>query len=104
MELKISTPKTFSFRRTVASHGWYGLLPFSLDSNKWELTRVIDVGAKPPVTISLTGRKTYVRLSTSRPLTKAEAAIVLRDTRHVLRLDDDLQCFYLATANDPDFA
>ena len=52
MELKISTPKTFSFRRTVASHGWYGLLPFSLDSKKWELTRVIDVGPKPPVTIA----------------------------------------------------
>jgi 3-methyladenine DNA glycosylase/8-oxoguanine DNA glycosylase len=104
MELKISTPKTFSFRRTVASHGWYGLLPFALDSKKWELTRVIDVGAKPPVTIVMTGRKTHVRLSTSRPLTKAEAAIILRDARHILRLDDDLQHFYQATANDPDFA
>jgi N-glycosylase/DNA lyase len=104
MELKISTPKTFSFRRTVASHGWYGLLPFSLDSKKWELTRVVDVGAKPPVTIAMTGRKSHVRLTTSRPLTKAEAAIVLRDARHILRLDDDLQRFYLATKNDPDFS
>ena len=104
MELKISTPKTFSFRRTVASHGWYGLLPFSLDSTKWELTRVIDVGAKPPVTIAMTGRKSHVRLTTSRPLTKAEATVVLRDARHILRLDDDLQSFYLATGNDPDFA
>ena len=104
MELKISTPKTFSFRRTVASHGWYGLLPFSLDSRKWELTRVIDVGAKPPVTITMTGRKSHVRLNTSRPLTKAESTIVLRDARHILRLDDDLQSFYLATGNDPDFA
>ena len=104
MELKISTPKTFSFRRTVASHGWYGLLPFSLDSKKWELTRVIDVGPKPPVTIAMTGRKSHVRLTTSRPLTKAEATIVLRDARHILRLDDDLQSFYLATGNDPDFA
>ena len=104
MELKISTPKTFSFRRTVASHGWYGLLPFSLDSKKWELTRVIDVGPKPPVTIAMTGRKSHVRLTTSRPLTKAEAEVVLRDARHILRLDDDLQSFYLATGNDPDFA
>jgi N-glycosylase/DNA lyase len=43
-------------------------------------------------------------LTTSRPLTKAEAAIVLRDARHILRLDDDLQRFYLATKNDPDFS
>ena len=104
MELKISTPKNFSFRRTVASHGWYGLLPFTLDSKKWELTRVIDVGAKSPVTIFMTGRKNHVQVTTSRPLTKAESAIVLRDARHILRLDDDLDKFYLATENDPDFA
>jgi hypothetical protein len=48
MELKIPTPRNFSFRRTVASHGWYELLPFALDTEKWELTRVIDLGEKPP--------------------------------------------------------
>jgi 3-methyladenine DNA glycosylase/8-oxoguanine DNA glycosylase len=104
MELKIPTPKTFSFRRTVASHGWYGLLPFTLDSKKWELSRVIDVGEKPPVTISMTAQKRHIRIGTSRPLTKAESIIVLRDARHILRLDDDLGSFYLATASDPDFA
>src|SRR4030095_16492341 len=104
MELKIPTPKTFSFRRTVASHGWYGLLPFSLDSKKWELSRVIDVGEKPPVTISMTGQKRHIRISTSRRLTNAESTIVLRDARHILRLDDDLRSFYLATGSEPDFA
>ncbi len=104
MELKIPTPKNFSFRRTVASHGWYQLPPFALDTGKWELTRVIDVGRKPPVTIFLTARKTHVRVNTSRPLSKSEVAIVLRDARHILRLDDDLGAFYLVTDNDPDFA
>ena len=85
MELKIPAPRNFSFRRTVASHGWYQLPPFALDTGKWELSRVIDVGQKPPVTISLTERKTHVRVNTSRPLTKPETAIVLRDARHVLR-------------------
>lgn len=104
MELKIPTPKNFSFHRTVASHGWYGLLPFSLDSKKWELTRVIDVSAKPPVTIFMTGLKNHVRLTTSRPLTKAETTIVLRDARHILRLDDDLDNFYQTTGSDPEFS
>ena len=104
MELKIPTPKHFSFRRTVASHGWYQLPPFGLDTEKWELFRVIDVGQKPPVTIVLTGRKTHVRINTSRPLTKSEVAIVLRDARHILRLDDDLGPFYVATDTDPEFA
>ena len=104
MDLKIPIPRNFSFRRTVASHGWYQLPPFALDTAKWELSRVIDVGQKPPVTIFLTEHKTHVRVNASRPVTKSEAAIVLRDARHILRLDDDLGAFYLATGNDPEFS
>ena len=101
MDLKIPTPANFSYRRTVASHGWYQLPPFGLE--KWELSRVIDVGKKPPVTIFLTERKNHVRVRPGRPLNKSEAAIVLRDARHLLRLDDDLKPFYDATAEDPEF-
>ncbi len=104
MELKISTPSNFSFRRTVASHGWYQLPPFALDTEKWELSRVIDVGQKAPATVFLNKRKNYVRVTTSRTLTKTESAKVLRDARHVLRLDDDLQDFYSITSNDPEFS
>ena len=104
MDLKIPTPRTFSFRRTVASHGWYQLPPFALDTKTWQLTRVIDLGAKPPVTVSMLGRKHYVRVSATRPLTKSDGAIVLRDARHILRLDDDLREFYLTTDGDPEFA
>jgi 3-methyladenine DNA glycosylase/8-oxoguanine DNA glycosylase len=104
MELTISTPRNFNFKRTIVSHGWYNLLPFVLDDDKYKLTRVIDLGAKPPTTIVMSGRKGHVRISTSRPLGKADAAKVTRDARHILRLDDDLQPFYLATAGDPEFA
>jgi len=103
MELKIPTPRSFSFRRTVASHGWYNLLPFSLNTDRWELTRVIDF-SKAPATIFLTGRKNHVVVKTSRPLNKTESAIALRDARHILRLDDDLKLFYLATGTDPEFS
>ena len=104
MELRLPTPPNFSFKRTVASHGWYQLLPFALDTETWELTRVIDVGKRPPATIFLRPRKNYVRIATSRPLNKTETAIALRDARHILRLDDDLAPFYLATESDPEFA
>ena len=104
MELRIPTPRTFSFKRTIISHGWYGLLPFVLDDAKYELTRVIDLGSKPPVTIVMSGRKSHVRINTSRALGKTDAAKVTRDARHILRLDDDLQPFYLATGTDPEFA
>ena len=102
MDLKIPTPSNFNFRRTVASHGWYQLPPFGLE--KWELSRVIDVGQKPPVTIFLAERKNHIRVNTSRTLAKSEEAVVRRDARHILRLDDDLGPFYLTTSNDPEFS
>lgn len=104
MDIKISTPSNFNFKRTIISHGWYGLLPFSLDRDNWTLTRVIDLADKPPVTITLVGRKAHVRVVPSRSLTKNETATVLRDARHILRLDDDLQQFYVTTGADPEFA
>jgi len=104
MEIRIDTPKNFNFKRTIISHGWYGLLPFSLNSESWELTRVIDVGPKPPVTIVMSGATKHVAIKTSRTLSKTEAARVTRDARHILRLDDDLQPFYLATGTEPEFA
>jgi len=104
MDLKIPTPRNFSFRRTVASHGWYQLPPFALDTEKWQLTRVIDLGAKPPATVFVTERKNHVRVTTSGTLTKADITIVLRDVRHILRLDDDLRDFYMTTDGHPEFA
>jgi 3-methyladenine DNA glycosylase/8-oxoguanine DNA glycosylase len=103
MELKIPTPRNFSFRRTVASHGWYQLQPFALDTKKWQLTRVIDLGSQSPVTVVMTGLKSYIRVTPTRSLGKLEATTVLRDCRHILRLDDDLRDFYVATSNDPEF-
>ena len=103
MLIKIPTPRNFSFKRTIVSHGWYGLLPFTLDSKNWTLTRVIDLEPKAPVTIIMSGRKGHVAVTASRSLTAAQTAKVTRDARHILRLDDDLQPFYLATGTDPDF-
>ena len=104
MELKIPTPPNFNFRRTIVSHGWYNLLPFSLDAEKYELTRVIDLDPRPPVTIVMSGRKGHVRINASRSLGKSDVAKVTRDARHVLRLDDDLQPFYVAIEEDPEFS
>jgi N-glycosylase/DNA lyase len=104
MDIKIPTPQNFSFRRTVASHGWYQLPPFGLDTDKWELSRVIDAGEAQPVTIFLTEGKNLVRVRTTRPAIRTIPTIVRRDARHILRLDDDLEDFYLAMGRDPEFS
>src|SRR5438445_1601645 len=103
MEIKIPVPSTFSFRRTVISHGWCELLPFAVDREKWRLTRVIDLVERAPVTVTMNATKRSVRLITSRVLGKRETSEVVSATRHILRLDDDLDHFYRATNADVEF-
>ena len=104
MEITLPTPRHFSFQRTAISHGWCELLPFAFDQAKWELTRVMDLGEKPPVTVIMRSGKNHVSITPSRRLNKTDTARLLRDARHILRLDDDLSTFYEATGAVPEFA
>jgi 3-methyladenine DNA glycosylase/8-oxoguanine DNA glycosylase len=102
-EISIPTPSDFSFRRTIISHGWCELWPFSIDRDKWELRRVIDLGSRPPVSVSMSAQKRTVKVTAPRKLTKSDLAQVVRDVRHILRLDDDLDAFYAAMTADREF-
>jgi len=104
MLLTIKTPPDFNFHRTVLSHGWCALLPFELDRTKWILTRVLETGRGKPVTVNISTTRRGLSVSTSRPVTETAAAKIVRDVRHMMRLDDDLGPFYLRMNGDPDFS
>ena len=104
MILTIPTPSTFNFKRTVISHGWCELLPFAIDRERWILCRTLDLGARPPVTVTLSAAKRSVQITTSRTIGKQATAAVLNQVRHILRLDDDLKPFYQTMKEDPEFA
>jgi 3-methyladenine DNA glycosylase/8-oxoguanine DNA glycosylase len=104
MELAIATPPDFSFKRTVISHGWYELLPFGLDREKWILRRVLDLKSEKPVTIAIAAQNRQLRINTSRRLSQRASKQVVSDVRHMLRLDDDMAGFYLLMAEESDFA
>jgi 3-methyladenine DNA glycosylase/8-oxoguanine DNA glycosylase len=104
MEITIPTPPGFNFRRTVLSHGWCALLPFEFDKTAWILVRVVDVGEPAPVTVKISAKKKGLSISTSRRLKKKASEKVVRDVRHMFRLDEDLREFYRATSTEPDFA
>jgi 3-methyladenine DNA glycosylase/8-oxoguanine DNA glycosylase len=104
MEITIATPPTFSFKRTVLSHGWCQLPPFDLNENDWTLTRVIDLGEARPVTVTLAEAAAGFTVTTRQKLGRAAAAKVERDVRHMLRLDDDMTAFYQSMSAEPDFA
>ena len=104
MELTIATPRDFSFKRTVISHGWYELLPFGLDRDQWILRRTLDLKGDKPVTIAIQARNRQLRIKTSRRLSQQASKQVVADVRHMLRLDDDMAGFYLLLAEEDDFA
>lgn len=104
MEISITTPPTFNFKRTVISHGWCQLLPFQMNEEDWVLSRALDMENARPVTLSISGTKRSLRIKTSRRLSHAAAKEVVNDVRHMLRLDDDMSGFYRLLAEDADFS
>ena len=104
MQIVLRTPPDFNFRRTVLSHGWCDLLPFEFDRENWKLTRVIDIDRSKPVTVQITSRKGGVKIVTSREISNGAIQKIIRDVRHMFRLDDNLGNFYEMTSADPEFA
>jgi N-glycosylase/DNA lyase len=89
----LDTPGNFSFKYTIYSHGWCELAPFELDEANWRLSYVFagDKGEKP-VYARMSGEDGKVRIDLSNG--KIDKNRVLRETRHILRLDDDMSGFY----------
>ena len=103
MEIRIQTPRTFSFKRTAFSHGWTELPPFEIDPQTLTITRVLDLNSAQPLTVAITGTKRAVNVRLRRQVGQRAAASITRDVRHMLRLDDDLTEFYSAMNAHPDF-
>ena len=95
--LYIDIPEDFSFRATVYSHGWCELAPFHLDVDDWRLSYVFTDGkSSTPATISEEKNKLRVELANA----KIKTDRIIRDVRHILRLDDDLSGLYAAVAGN----
>ncbi len=85
------------------SHGWCALPPFEFDKTKWTLARVLDVGSKP-VTVTILSAKRGLAVDTSRSVGKRAVEKIVRDVRHMFRLDDDMAGFYEMVSRESDFA
>jgi 3-methyladenine DNA glycosylase/8-oxoguanine DNA glycosylase len=104
MDITIPTPADFNFKRTVLSHGWYGLAPFALDRATWTLRCVLDAGSGAPLTVEITTAEHALNVRAPRKLSARSIAQITRAVRHIMRLDDDMQVFYAAMKRDTDFA
>ncbi|HKV41082.1 MAG TPA: Fe-S cluster assembly protein HesB [Blastocatellia bacterium] len=104
MEIRIPVSPQFGFKRTVLSHGWCELPPFQLDKSSWTLTRVLDLGLARAVTVTITGSDGQITVRTPAKLSSRGQAKVVRDVSHILRLDDDMTCFYTSVSANREFA
>jgi len=104
VQISIPVPPAFSFKRTAMSHGWRSLLPFEFDETTWSITRVLDLHGDDPVTVQITSLNDALQVSIPRrKFGKRDAELIVRDVRHMFRLDDEMNIFYEAVADDPDF-
>ena len=95
-KLTLAVPSDFSFWRTVLSHGWCMLAPFSLDRERQMLSRIlktrrqsfyIEMRAKDPDRLE-------VLAESYRPLLSADSQEILAQVVTMLRLDESMQDFY----------
>src|ERR1044072_8784939 len=91
--LFLDAPENFSFRQTIYSHGWCELSPFEIDDVNWRLSYVFTDKKPFSATLFEADGKLNVEVSDGK-INAATEAKILRDTRHILRLDDDLSEFY----------
>ena len=95
-EIFLEKPKNFSFEQTLFGHGWSQLLPFEVDRERLYLSYVFDVSETfVSARISETNGKIKIEIAGTET-NQATGDKILRDVRHILRLDDDLQDFYQA--------
>ena len=94
----LDAPPDFSFRHTVASHGWSNLPPFATGEDYRRLFYVFSSEfLTQPLAAEITenDKTSQIEINFTTPKINSRAAAkILRDTRHILRLDDDLSEFY----------
>ena len=104
--LFIDTPANFSFKHTINSHGWRDLLPFAADKDNRRLSYVFTgKNSKNAVSAEIeeTDGKLKIEIADEKINKKFEEKI-LRDVRHILRLDDDLREFYKIVKSEKQLA
>ena len=104
MEITIPTPEGFSFKRTAISHGWYDLPPFDFDRERWLLTRVIEARPARPIAVEVSESRDGLKVRAGRKVSNRQLQTIIRDVRHIFRLDDDMAAFYALVGHEADFA
>ena len=94
--LELKTPPRFNFWRTVYSHGWCSLPPFSVDKKAGTLSRVLELRSGDLVQCVLKGKRgrVVVACNTEATVTDVQKREIADLLGECLRLNEDLTGFY----------
>jgi len=88
-------PQDFNFTRTVVSHGWYALPPFSYDEKTGVLERVLELQDGSIVNCSLnSGRRSVQARLEVKSNESDQTTEIRKQLRTCLRLDEDFTEFH----------
>ena len=104
-QFSIPVPGDFHFLRTVLSHGWYALPPFSFNKDTRTLHRILDLGKETIADCALHGRDHTidVDVKSKETLTPGERNEIRTQLRTSLRLNEDFADFYLESRKHLEF-
>ncbi|MEP6900560.1 MAG: Fe-S cluster assembly protein HesB [Actinomycetota bacterium] len=96
--LILETSDDFNFKTAVYSHGWCDLLPFALDQENWRLSCVFT--DEKPISAIVGETDGKIEIEISDQVSEKTEAKILREVRHILRLDENLSEFYRLTSKE----
>jgi len=103
MRARLATPRDFSFRRTVDSHGWGDLAPFETAAGGGSLTTVVALPGGGARRIELSSGGGAVVLESPGAADPATRRALIAAGRRILALDVDLSEFHGTVRRDPRF-
>ncbi len=105
IHLRLSPPADFHFWRTVFSHGWCALPPFSYDPEQQTLGRTLELDNGSIVDCLLREKPEFVdvQVTSSVPLTQKARSNILSKLACCLEFDFDLTAFYRYAARLPGY-
>jgi len=104
-KLYLSTPKKFSFKSTLYSHGWSDLRPFQLIEKPLGLTYVVKTSSKNINLIKISeveGQKLEIILDGY--LNDQDKNKILKVVKRIFRLDEDYTEFYQIAGKSREFS
>jgi N-glycosylase/DNA lyase len=104
--LHIPVPQKFNFQRTVFSHGWCALPPFSTSEDRTVLTRIVRLIDRTIVKIDIRSQNRVeltVEAHAAKSLSKAQKADLKTQIASCMRLNEDFVEFYRFIKPSPQY-